>query len=186
MDLRDKLSSLSVSPPKILKIVIGLSVVLLLMWLFTLSQIDYTRKDAGNREVFQQEQTRDTHSADSSNSEAGAVDGYRDSSSMFSNGLVTFFVLIIILALIWFWVDRSQTSVSTKKRREIGSHSLGEGVQLKIIRVNNEVWVLGVASASVNLLHRYPKDEWEEPEASPQATGTDSDTFAKLFRDKIG
>lgn len=189
MDLRDKLSSLSVSPPRILKIVIGLSVVLLLMWLFTLSQIDYTGENTANREVFQQEQAADSLSADSAASEAGDMnrdaDRYGGSSDMFSNGLVTFFVLAIILAAIWFWIDRSEGSVPAAKGRQIDSHSLGEGGQLKIIRVNKEVWVLGVTSTSVNLLHRYSEDEWKETKDAYQTTDTGTDAFAKLFRSKI-
>lgn len=185
MDLRNKLSSLSVSPRKILKIVIGLSVVMLLMWLFTLSQIDYT-EDTGGREVFQKEQQADSLSTaadDSTKSEAAEVNRYGESSNMFSNGLVTFFVLIIILGLIWFWIDRSERSDSPKKGRELGSYALGEGVQLKIIRINNEIWILGVASSSVDLLHRYTEEEWKESEAEPQKA--DRDSFAKLFRSKI-
>lgn len=185
MDLRDKLSSLSVSPPRILKIVIGLSVVLLLMWLFTLSQIDYTGADTGTREVFQQQQAADSLLADSAATEAADPDRYGGSSDMFSNGLVTFFVLAIILAAIWFWIDRSEGSVPAAKGRAIDSHTLGEGGQLKIIRVNKEVWVLGVTSTSVNLLHRYAEDEWKETKEANPATGAGRDTFAHLFRSKI-
>lgn len=185
MDLRDKLSSLSVSPRKILKIAIGLSVILLLLWLFTLSQINYT-DNTGGREVFQQEQQADslsTAAGDSTKSVAAEGSRYRESSDMFSNGLVTFFILLAILGLIWFWVDRSGNSDSPKKGREIGSHALGEGVQLKIIRMNNEIWVLGVTSSSVNLLHRYTEEEWEETENVPLKA--DRDSFKKLFRSKI-
>ncbi|SHG14491.1 Flagellar biogenesis protein FliO [Fodinibius roseus] len=185
MDLRDKLSSLSVSPPRILKIVIGLSVVLLLMWLFTLSQIDHTGENTGGREVFQQEQAADSLSADSAASEAGDADRYGGSSDMFSNGLITFFVLVIILAAIWFWIDRSEGAVPPAKGREIDSHTLGEGGQLKIIRMNSEVWVLGVTSASVNLLHRYAEDEWKETKDAYQTADTGTYTFGSLFRSKL-
>lgn len=187
MDLREKLSSLSISPKKVLKIVIGLSVVLLLMWLFTLSQIDYTGK-SGDRKVFKSEQAIDSLSAeaDTSSSEATEVSRYNNSSNLFINGLLTFFVLVVILGLIWFWADRSGGgSARSKKGRQVDNQILGEGAQLQIIRMNNEkeVWVLGVTSSSVNLLHRYTDEEWEESEKEHGKTA--SDTFSKLFRSKL-
>jgi flagellar biogenesis protein FliO len=185
MDLRDKLSSLSVSPQKILKIVIGLSVVLLLLWLLTLSQIDYSKEPDAEQLVEKKEMVDSTivnkPVLDRSSLEKSS---YSESSGIFTNGLVTFVVLLVILIGVWFWLGRKEQGSLPKKQREIDSSIIGEGAQLKIMRINNEVWVLGVTSGSVNLLHRYPENEWDE--RPPEMPKNGEDMFTQIFKKKLG
>lgn len=183
MDLRDTLSSLDVAPKKVLKIVLGLAVVLLLMWLFTLSHIDYNGDPDAEKVTITTEEPADS-SAAVSGEDAQKLRSYSKSSGgMFSSGLLTFMVLLAILIGIWFWLDRKNPNQSGTVRRAVGSENLGEGAKLKIVQINNEIWILGVTSASVNLLHRYPKNEWQE--TAPDNDQPGNDMFAKLFRSQM-
>ncbi|MEL7833599.1 flagellar biosynthetic protein FliO [Fodinibius sp. Rm-B-1B1-1] len=188
MDLRDKLSSLDVPPSKILKIVLGLAVVLLLMWLFTLSHIDYNQ--GPDAEEYIKANADSTEQVFSSNenkeiteSKPNDVRSYEQSSGIFTNGLITFLVLLVVLIMVWFWVDRKQSGRSKTRGRELDSHVLGEGAKLKIIQINKEVWVMGVTSGSVNLLHRYSQEEWQEK--NQEQGSEDKDLFRKLFKSQM-
>jgi len=176
MDLREHLTSSSVSPQKILKIVIGFSVVLLVMWLFMISRMDYSGSVDPQNEVAQAR-------ADSIRTligqQAPASSNIEDDSpDIFMNAFTTFLVLIVILGGIWLWSRNRTQSGDTPASREIDGHMLGQGAQLKIVEINDEVWVLGVTSDSVNLLHRYPKNEWTESLEEPEI---DQNSFYKLF-----
>ena len=188
MDLRDRLSSLDVPPSKILKIVLGLAVVLLLMWLFTLSHIDYNQgPDAEDYIKANADSTEQVISSQNSRKETeGApknLQSYQQSSGVFTNGLITFLVLLVVLIVVWFWIDRKQSGRSTSRGRELDSQVLGEGAKLKIIQINEEVWVVGVTSNSVNLLHRYPKEDWKERNQKQEPEN--KDLFRKLFKSQI-
>ncbi|PAU94613.1 hypothetical protein CK503_07410 [Aliifodinibius salipaludis] len=185
MDLRDKLSSLDVAPSKILKIVIGLAVILLLMWLFTLSQVDYNQGPNAEEYVKSEAKADTTEiiSSEGQESKAKEVRSYEQSSGMFTNGLVTFLVLLVVLIIVWFWVDRKQSGQTKRRGRELDSQVLGEGAKLKVIQINEEVWVVGVTSSSVNLLHRYPQDEWKEE--TDEQDSENKDLFRKLFKSEM-
>lgn len=184
MDLRDTFSSLDASPNKILKIVIGISVILLLMWLLTISQIDYDN-DTGQdqqRSVFKTEAAADSTAtqADTSQVLSKPVKTSDESSNLLTNGVVTFLVLLVILGGVWIWVDRKAPQANTTNGRQVASIRLDEGAQIKIIRINQEVWVLGVTGSSVNLLHRYSGSEWKEEIRDSEAE--DTDLFKKFFK----
>lgn len=187
MDLRDKLSSLDAPPSKILKIVLGLAVILLLMWLFTLSHIDYNQGPDAEEYIKRGAQTDSTEQVLSSQrNNASEVDqdrSYEQSSGMFTNGLITFLVLLVVLIIVWFWVDRKQSTRSKNKSRHLDSEVLGEGAKLKIIEINEEVWVVGVTSNSVNLLHRYTQEEWKEE--THEQDSENKDLFGKLFKSQM-
>ncbi|WP_138430782.1 flagellar biosynthetic protein FliO [Fodinibius saliphilus] len=184
MDLRNKLSSLNVPPKKILKVVLGLSAVLLLIWVMTLSHVDYSG-GASASQYLQKKQSADTTAVTKvtglSPQKASTKEG---SSSIFTNGMVTFMVLLLILVGVWFWVDKKGSSDAAQKvQREIDTQILGEGAQLQIVEVNNEIWVLGVTSTAVNLLHRYSQVEWTEQMPKEETAG--NEMFAKLFKSKL-
>lgn len=176
MDLREHLSSSSVSPQKILKIVIGFSVVLLVMWLFLISRMDYTGSVDPQNEVAQaRADSIRTLIGQQSPASSGMEE---DSPDIFMNAFTTFLVLIVILGGVWFWSRNRTKSGDIQASREIDGHILGQGAQLKIVEINEEIWVLGVTSDTVNLLHRYPKDEWNESLEEPEM---DQSSFYKLF-----
>lgn len=183
MDLRDKLSSLDVPPAKILKVVLALSVILLLIWLLTLSHVDYNQGPEANQ-FMSSEHPVDTTMVTSDSSKTKEIrSSNQSSSSMFTNGLVTFFVLLVILIMVWVWLDRKETNGSSAIDRQLGTENLGEGAQLRIIRLNNEIWVLGVTSSSVNLLHRYDESDWAEK--TPEEEVGSTDKFRKLFKNHL-
>lgn len=182
MDLREKLSALPGNPQKVLKIVIGLAFVLLLMWVLTLSHIDSGSDPSASETIATQQVSDSLQTTDSSQKSLIPGKSSDETSGMLSSGLVTFFVLVIVLGGIWFWVDKKGGGHGTAEQREIDSEMLAQGATMKILKVNNEVWVLGVTSQSVDLLHRYPQEEWTESMPDPEAG---SDHFAKLFKSKL-
>jgi flagellar biogenesis protein FliO len=81
---------------------------------------------------------------------------------VFQSAIVTFLVMVTLLGGIWVWSKRKSTSSEKPDIvADIGQHLLGQGVQLKIVEINNEIWVLGLSASSLTLLHRYSKNEWQ-------------------------
>lgn len=158
MDLRQYISG--GNPRKIIGIVISMSVVLLILWLFMVSRMDYQSAPEADPPSTER---RDSVRVMMGKSDTGFVAEER-SSSIFFNAFTTFVVLIIILAGVWFWVRRKSSYGSTGRLfKEYGQQAIGPGHQLKVMEVNNEIWVLGISTDSVSLLHRYPKEQWNEP-----------------------
>ncbi len=178
MDLREHLSSLSTSPKKILKIVIGIAAVMLLMWLFMISRMEYSA-DRQNTKA-EASQRVDSLQTLLNQQKKKPVLAEKESSGMFMNALTTFMVLLVVLGGLWFWVSRKEGSDDQRKGREISSQVLGEGAQMKVMEVNGEVWVLGVTAHSVNLLHRYSKSDWTEQIEE----GSKQSNFSKIFKSK--
>ncbi len=181
MDLRQLLSHSSASPQKVLKIVISISVVLLVMWLFMVSRMEYTSSSSPsdpsvteradsirtvlNREVRQAPQTE------------------ARSTNIFMNAFTTFMVLIALLAGVWIWSrTRSKSTGSVSQNGsfiEHGQQALGLGAQIKIIEINNEIWVIGLTGSSVNLLHRYSRTEWNEQQPEVHE---EENSFYNIFK----
>lgn len=179
MELRENLSSLSVSPQKILKIVISIAVVLLLMWLFMISRMDTGTSKAGSTVVKERADSLQTLLHEKGEAETSVEES---PSGIFKNALVTFVVLMVVLAVVWFWSDKKSHLTGDIRNREISTQILGEGARIKIVEVNEEIWVLGVTSASVNLLHRYAQKDWKE---QVKEKSTEESKFSKLFRTKV-
>ncbi|MEX0944445.1 MAG: flagellar biosynthetic protein FliO [Balneolaceae bacterium] len=183
MDLRHFLSSSSVNPKQILKVVLSLSVVMLVIWLFMVSRMELS--GPGN--------TLDPANVERADSIRTAISAERNprvesrsesEPNIFMNAVTTFIVLISILGVIWVITRRKSAEGSSDHRKlvEIGEHLLGNGAQIKIIELNEEIWVLGVTSGNVNLLHRYQKDDWKEELNIPQAR---DGNFLDYFKSKL-
>jgi flagellar biogenesis protein FliO len=164
MDFKKYLSGSNADPKQILKFVLGFAAVMLVLWLLMVSQMDFQGTCSASTP---EEQMR----ADSLRSAITQTDGVPrsrsnasedDSPNIFFNALTTFLILITILGLVWVWTKSKGGTVkkSPDLFQEIAGQNLGQGSQLKVIEINNEVWVMGVSDGSVNLLHRYGKDEW--------------------------
>jgi len=179
MDLRNLLASSQVNPRKILKIVVSLSVVLLVMWLFMVSRMELnnTGGASGPQMVERTDSLRTAIARDSRVSESE-----RSSPNIFMNAFTTFVVLVVILAIVLILMRNRQGQVSDKQLKEVGEHVLGQGAQIKIIEINKEIWVIGVTSSQVNLLHRYPKEGWKVKIDYPDETDK---SFYNIFKSKI-
>jgi len=164
MDFKKYMSGSSADPKQILKFVLGFAAVMLVLWLVMVSQMDFNGTGSASTP---EEQMR----ADSLRSAINQNDGVpksqsfaseKESPNIFFNALTTFLVLITILGLVWVW-SRSKNGTPDRSAdmfKEIGGQNLGPGSQLKVIEINNEIWVVGVSEGSVSLLHRYDKDDW--------------------------
>lgn len=185
MDLRDTISSTSGDPKKILKIVIGLAVLMLLIWIFMVSRMEFSGSSSEQvADTTQQQRTENLRNSLRTPAEnLEQVEETRErSSSVFFNAFTTFVVLIALLALVWFWIKSRSPASDERGLREVGVHLLGPGAQLRIVEINGEIWVLGVATGGVNLLHRCPKEEWREE--LPTEGQQDENSFYSLFKRK--
>ena len=167
-------------PKKILGIVVSISVVLLVIWLFMVSRMEY--RSSSDTNTYSQER-QDSVRVMMAENNPGQNPGDRESSRIFMNALTTFVVMIILLGLVWWW-SRKKTgfSLTGKYFRDIGQHTVAPGNQLKILEVNDEIWILGISSGSIRLLHRYTKEEWKEPVSSDPKAGDRS--FYNMFSGK--
>lgn len=162
IDFRKIIPAGKSSPGNIMGIVIAISVVLLVLWLFMVSRMDYQPSTASEVDPVSQERR------DSVRVMMGKADVPNEmeqrSSRMFLNAFTTFMVLMAILVIVWVW-SRKKTAPTSGGGRfpEIGRHVVGPGQQIKILEINNEIWVIGVGTDAITLLHRYPKDQWNEP-----------------------
>jgi len=177
MDLKEYIPA--GDPKKILGIVVSISVVLLVIWLFAVSRMEYRSAQPSDDAAGQRVESVQ-RIMNESNGNQRPVD--RDSSRIFMNALTTFTVMVILLAAVWLWSrKRPAQARSGRYFREIGQHGIAPGQQLKILEINEEVWVLAVGSAGTTLLHRYPAGEWKGPLETPESSSKTESTFYKIF-----
>lgn len=177
MDLRNLLSSSSIKPQQILKVVISLSVVLLVVWLFMISRMQLTDSSESNdpQMIERTDSLRNALSVDPGNKEPR-------SSKIFMNALTTFFVLIVILIVVYMLTRKWHNQISANDLITLGEHVIGQGAQIKIIELNNEIWIIGITSSHVNLLHRYSKTEWKQPLNKNEKN---ENNFKNIFKSKL-
>jgi len=87
---------------------------------------------------------------------------------------------ILIIVLIFMKKGKGQSS--NKQLKEIENYVLGQGAQIKVIALNEEVWVMGITSTQINLLHRYSKEEWKH-QVDHQTEADKS--FYHVFKNKL-
>lgn len=181
MDIRNYIPA--GDPKKIMSTVIFISMVMLVIWLFAVSRMEYRSTQAQPADTATEERKESVQNIMRSR-DSEQVPGERESSRIFLNALTTFAVMVVLLVAVWLW-SRKKTGFrfSGKHFREIGQHTLAPGQQLKILEINEEVWVLGTGSGGITLLHRYPADQWKEP-APERTPGSGDSPFYKLFSGK--
>lgn len=158
MDLKKFLSSFSANPKQVLKTVLIFSAVLLVMWLLMVSQMETGNPPVTSGDSITQARADSIRTVLSQTDQGRYADDR--SGSIFMNAITTFLVLIAILGVVWLWSRSKPQTKNQKEFQELGSQVLGQNAQLKILEINNEIWVIGVTANSVNLLHRYNKEEW--------------------------
>lgn len=171
MDYQKILSQSGKKPHSILKIVLGFSLALLIIWLFLVSRMDMgTVAQSTEPEVQERTIGLKESMQKSSGSEVQVEEAEKP--AMFQNAFITFLFMVSVLGGVWYWSKKKGGAVQKEtKSRDIDSHTLSENTQLKFVEVNEEVWVLGVSETGVSLLHRYPKDEWKEGEENKLTNG---------------
>ncbi len=180
MDLRQYIPS--GNPQKILGTVISVSVVMLVLWLFMVSRMEYRPSSSSVPEEVTSTERRDSVRVMMGREESVDVARERGSSRLFLNALTTFGVLMMILLVVWYWSRRQSGHRSTAFLfKEIGQQTISPGHELKVMEVNEEIWLLGISSGSIRLLHRYPKEKWKEPEISENQQGQ---SFYNMFSGK--
>jgi flagellar biogenesis protein FliO len=161
---------------------------MLVLWLFMVSRMDYQSQSRpegsvlmyqGSGQVTQER--RDSVRAMMGKAETASTVEER-SSRLFMNAFTTFVVMMVLLGGVWYWSRRKSGIGSAPDiLKEVGRHSLAPGQFIKILEVNDEIWVVGVASGSVTLLHRYSKSEWKAP-VTDRSTG--KQRFYDMFSGK--
>ena len=176
MDLRNYISK-SDNPNKVLKSVIGISVILLLIWLIMISRMDFNQ-NSEHADPAKQEQADSIRALVNQGVEE-PEDQRSSSSGIFMNALTTFLIMATILVLVWLWVRKQTDDPQKKTFTEIADHNLDADKKLKVLEINDEVWILAVSSDSVTLLHKYPKADWNELSGVSESSQS---TFYKMFR----
>lgn len=178
MDLRHFVTG---SPKNILSIIITVSVVLLLLWLLVIARMDYGSQTETTDPVDHDRLESVRTMKGETGNEMPVVD--QRPSSLFTNAVTTFMVMIALLAIVWFWSKRRSGTMAEPGKRfnELDVHILGPGQFLKVMEINDEIWILGVGSGAVNLLHRYDKNEWKERSA-PIEQPVENQGFLKMFK----
>jgi len=180
MDLRSFLASTQQHPKKILKVVISLSVVLLVIWLFLVSRMELgvTGNTSDAQTVERTDSLRTALNRDSQ------FQGEREENppNIFMNAFTTFLVLGTILIIVLIFIKKGKGQSSNKQLKEIENYVLGQGAQIKVIALNEEVWVMGITSTQINLLHRYSKEEWKH-QVDHQTEADKS--FYHVFKNKL-
>jgi len=185
MDFKNYLSASSVDPKQILKGVLAFAVVMLVLWIFMISRMDF-RGGTETDPTVENQRTDSLRNAITQNDGITRPQQRAESESpnIFFNAFTTFMVLIGLLAMVWLWSRSKEKSGTTRRSgglNDMGGQMLGQGAQMKIIEINNEVWVMGITQNSVNLLHRYTKDEWvEEVETADEPSA--GKNFYQLFK----
>lgn len=198
-NVNEILQQTSKKPQSVLRIVLGIAVVMLVMWLFLVSRMELQTEEQQSPEVLT-EQTADqpqvkslkqsllesTQQGDTEEmvpAPVQEVPSEQESRSMLSRALPTFVIMMVVLAGIWIWARRKQNNNSTvTESRELGKYDLGQGSQLRFVEINHEVWVLAVGTGSVELLHRYPRSEWSDEQAEAAISKADFRSFYNLLK----
>ncbi len=188
MDLGKLISHSSGKPKNVLQIVLSVSVVLLVFWLFMVSRMELTTSNSlveSEARIDSVQSVRSTLLNEESVTEPGETIAEQETSPIFQNALTTFIVMIGMLGLVW-WLSRRKASARAPQSevKEIDQFVLGQGAQLKFIEVNGEIWVLGVSPQVLNLLHRIPKEEWkkEENNRSEQIDVEQKTDFKSIYK----
>lgn len=181
MDFKKYLSAGSTDPKQILKFVLGFAAVMLVLWLIMVSRMDFS--GTGDPATAEARERGDSLRSAITRNEGRPQNQEtpRESPNIFFNALTTFVVLISLLALVWIWSRTKGNSTERKSGmfHELGGQMLGQGAQLKVIEINNEIWVMAISEGTVNLLHRYSKDEWTEDIEPSEPSET---SFYKMFK----
>lgn len=183
MDFKKYMSGSTADPKQILKFVLGFAAVMLVLWLVMVSQMDFDSTGSAStpEEQMRADSLRSAISQNDGVPQSQRASSEEESPNIFFNALTTFLFLITILGLVWIW-SRTKGSApvpTTDMFKEIGGQNLGQGSQLKVIEINNEIWVMGVSDGAVSLLHRYDKEDWAGDIEPPEPIESN---FYKIFK----
>lgn len=183
-DWKNAPPSLPGDPKRFLKIVLSISFGLLVLWVFVMAQTDRSERQT----VSVEEQQRLDSLRQALGTDGQDLRRQTESQGMFFNALTTFLVLGGLAIAFWWWYSRKYSTANPPAgggavAKVVGNQQIGLGQEIKVIEINDEYWVLGVSSQSVNLLHRYQKDEWKSPEQLERATraGQADSSFSRIL-----
>ncbi|MCR9133441.1 MAG: flagellar biosynthetic protein FliO [bacterium] len=198
MNIASLLNQSNKDPKTILRIVISVSVGLLVLWIFLVSKMDLpTQKNTVlvSAQDSVQQQTKSIKSAllnesnqevsreSTTKQEQGSEVAESEQPAMFQNAFTTFLVMITLLGGLWAWSNKKKKKTDVKESdiNELSQHIIGQGVQMKVLEINEEIWVVGVSANAINLLHRYPKNEWKSKPAKQEEELSESD-FNSIYK----
>lgn len=80
--------------------------------------------------------------------------------------LITFFGIVGVLVFIYIKASKKPSEISEQNVqhwvRRKGIFALKPGVELQLLECNNELLLLSVSDSAASLIHKIPKEEWEE------------------------
>lgn len=193
MNLTSFLRKSNKKPKTILRIIISVSVGLLVLWIFLVSKMDLPSQresvlvKADTSQSIIEIRNNILGDNKSSNKTNSTIEAATKQEPIFQNPFTVFFVMITILGSIWLWSTKKKNNIVSYDQdiKDISQHVICQGVQLNVCEINEEIWVLGVTTNSIKLLHKYQKNEWNQSNISDstpeQISSTDFNSMFKLF-----
>lgn len=156
----------------VLKPVLLLSVILLLLWMFTLSQTDHSEQET----ISTEQQAR----LDSLRVVLGTTESapQRVEDNLFGNAFPVFLILILAIGVIWWWNQKKQTPENVLTN-VVAEQEIGPGQFIKVVSLGDDYLVLGVTSQQINLLKTVSKHDWNPTEF--QKGKQTSSLFSKIL-----
>ncbi len=156
----------------VLKPVLLLSVILLLLWMFTLSQTDHSEQET----ISTEQQAR----LDSLRVVLGTTESapQRVEDNLFGNAFPVFLILILAIGVIWWWNQKKQTPENVLTN-VVAEQEIGPGQFIKVVSLGDDYLVLGVTSQQINLLKTVSKHDWNPTEF--QKGKQPSSLFSKIL-----
>src|SRR5690625_11707 len=183
IDIREYLSSTTSEPKRVLKVVVAISILLLITWLVMVSRMDINGGvPDSDPAVMSRVDSLRTSMLPADSSQAAAQQRTEGSPGVFLNAFTTFIILMAILTGVWLWIRKSPAVNSRSSYPEIRSQMLGQGAQLKVLQMHDEIWVLGVTTGSVQLLRSYSVEEWQKKGGELPSEKRLSDRFMAAAR----
>jgi flagellar biogenesis protein FliO len=156
----------------VLKPVLLLSAILLILWMFTLSQSDNSEQEIISSE---QQARLDSLRVVLGTSESAPQ---RVEDNLFGNAFPVFLILIAGIGLIWWWNQKKQTPENVLTN-VVAEQEIGPAQFIKVVSLGDEYLVLGVTSHQINLLKTISKQDWNPTEL--QKVKQPTSLFSKMM-----
>lgn len=139
-----------------MKMVVGFSLILLVLWLVTMYQSDesiqtqtYSAEEQAKLDTLRRMLGREEIEM-----KEGGEEGF------FSKALVVFIILSGGIIIIWYLFKDKTAEANASFVTVIVEQEIGAGQWLKVVKYQHEYWVLGVTLQTVTLLKTLSEEEW--------------------------
>jgi flagellar biogenesis protein FliO len=160
-------------------LVVALGVTLLVIWVFVMSQTEMGNSDYESYTPEQKARVDSIRQALGRDEVAQRPD---PTDNMWGNMVIVLILLGGGLAALWWW-NRGNPEVSNASFNIVAEFEVGPGQTVKIVDMNGEYWVLGVAGNGITLLEKWTEEQWQQrkPQTPSMGTGSGQASFAQML-----